>query len=173
MTIGDLEDLPDDELVKLLKRAEQEEEAQQRGQNTPDYFQELPKKTSQQLKAYLHEQIRESSGLLEGVRVHKRNIAPVVQAVAAMDFEKWGYVLYRTTYKNAPAWDDFMAQFKSINDGQLKHPNKGGGLEMIEDMFEMTLAVDQEVEEGANFADCVKYVIPATYSTKLIQADIF
>lgn len=154
--VDQLENLPDDDLEILLKRAEQEENTQQKEYNRPDYFETFPKAKSAGLKEYLHEQIRHYNGLPEGVRAYKRNVAVVVQAIAAMNYETWGFVLYRTTYKNESAWEDFMTQFKSINDGNIAHPNKGQLLEVVADGFEVMLATDGEVGDGASFQDCIE-----------------
>lgn len=142
-----------------MKRAEQEDTVWRKTNNKPDLFVRLPKRIEYQLTDYLHEQIRQEFGLPPGVRVYKRKMAVLTQALMALDPEKWGYVLYRTTYKNETAWDDFETKFKNINDVELRHPNKGLGVEQAAPFFEMLMAIEHEVPEGATFFDCAEYVL--------------
>lgn len=104
----------------------------------------------------VHSWAAKQLGLSPSVPVWKRSLAPIVQVLTLQSYEQFGFILYRTSYKDEAAWEKSFETLAMINEAQMENTMEGEGLEVLEDRLLMPMDAEDDTLDGASADDCRK-----------------
>jgi hypothetical protein len=143
------------EKESLRKRAEQHAIAAMANLNN-GYLELLPDEILDSISSIFHSRAHAASNLPPGVRVYKRDGAPLAQVVEISGFETFGFLLYRTWYEDEAAWEKFIGTVETVNKAQLNGTGRGAGLEVVRDRYMLAVANEKASLDGAGWKKLLK-----------------